>query len=132
MEKSKAVANIIAGWFQAAAKGESSYPGKHMSKRAAALLVGTDPKEWFRGKKAVEFLTAEAEAMGGHLKVSVGKVEGWKEGTVGWGIANPTITLPGGKKFQPRWSAVLHKERGRWRIIQVHASVGVPNEQLLG
>jgi len=95
------------------------------------LLVGTDPEEWIRGKAAAKFLMNEARASGGKVKVSVGKVEAYMEGSVGWGIANPTITLPNGKKFQPRWSAVFHKERGKWKIIQIHASVGVPNEQIL-
>ena len=96
------------------------------------LLVGTDPKEWIRGKAAAKFLMDEAKAMGGQIKVNVGEVEAYKEGTVGWGIANPTITLPNGKKFQPRGSAVFHKDKGQWKIIQIHASAGVPNEQLLG
>ena len=132
MEKSTELANLIAGWFTAAAKGDASYANKHLSKRATMLLVGTDPKEWIRGKAAAKFLMDEATAVGGKIKVSVGKVEAYKEGSVGWGIANPTITLPNRKKFQPRWSAVFHRENGKRKIIQIHASAGVPNEQLLG
>jgi hypothetical protein len=132
MEKSKQVANLIEGWFDAVAKGDAAYPNKHLSKRPGMLLVGTDPKEWIRGGAAAKFLTEEAKALGGQVKVKVGKVEGYKEGSVGWGIANPTITLPNGKKFQPRWSAVLHKERGKWKFIQIHASAGVSNEEILG
>ncbi|MBM3947792.1 MAG: nuclear transport factor 2 family protein [SAR202 cluster bacterium] len=111
--------------------GDATYADKHLSKRSTMLLVGTDPEEWIRGKAAAKFLMNEARASGGKVKVSVGKVEAYMEGSVGWGIANPTITLPNGKKFQPRWSAVFHKERGKWKIIQIHASVGVPNEQIL-
>ena len=132
MQKSKELADIIAGWFKAAARGDASYADKHLSKRSTMLLVGTDPKEWIRGKAAAQFLMDEAKASGGKVKVSVGNVEAYKEGTVGWGIANPTIILPNGKKFQPRWSAVFHKENGRWKIIQIHASAGVPNEQIAG
>lgn len=131
MQKSEPLADIIAGWFKAASRGDAAYADEHLSKRSTMLLVGTDPKEWIRGKDAARFLMNEARAMGGNIKVSVGKVEAYREGSVGWGIANPTITLPSGKKFQPRWSAVFHKERGEWKIIQIHASVGVPNEQIL-
>jgi len=131
MEKSKEIAAIISGWFKAAEKGDGTYALANMSLKPSTLLVGTDPKEWFRGKTAAKFLSDEAATMGGKIKVKVGKVEAYKEGSVGWGIANPTITLPNGKDFQPRWSAVLRKETGRWKIVQIHASVGVPNEQLL-
>ena len=132
LEKSKEIANIIAGWFNAAVQGDGTYAGKHLSQRPTMLLVGTDPKEWLRGKAATEFLSNEARESGGRVKVNVGQVEAYKEGSVGWGIAHPTIRLPNGKQFQPRWSAVFHKERGRWKIVQIHASVGVPNEQVLG
>ena len=131
MKKSKELANIIGGWFTAAAKGDASYADKHLSKRPTMLLVGTDPKEWIRGKAASKFLMDEAKAMGGKIKVKADEVEAYIEGTVGWGIANPTITLPNGKKFQPRWSAVFHKENSQWKIIQIHASAGVPNEQIM-
>lgn len=131
MEKSKEIADIIAGWFKAAEKGDGAYALTHVSRAPSTLLVGTDPKEWFRGKTAAQFLSNEAKSMGGQIKVKVGKVEAYKEGSVGWGIANPSITLPNGKIFQPRWSAVLHKEAGKWKIVQIHASAGIPNEQLL-
>ena len=49
-----------------------------------------------------------------------------------WGRARPTITLPNGQSFSPRWGAVLHREDGAWKIVQLHASVGVSNEELLG
>jgi hypothetical protein len=32
----------------------------------------------------------------------------------------------------PRWSAVFRRENGDWKAVQVHASVGVTNEQLFG
>lgn len=132
MEKSKELANIISGWFNAAVQGDGKYAGKHLSQRNTMLLVGTDPDEWLRGKAATAFLSNEATESGGHVKVNIGEVEAYKEGTVGWGIAHPTITLPNGKKVQPRWSAVFHKERGQWKIVQIHASVGVPNGQAFG
>jgi ketosteroid isomerase-like protein len=94
MQNSETLADIIAGWFKAAARGDAACADKHLSKRSTMLLVGTDPDEWVRGKAAAKFLMAEAKASGVKIKVNVGKVEAHREGTVGWGIANPTITLP--------------------------------------
>ena len=62
----------------------------------------------------------------------MGEAEAFREGTVGWGVARPTLTLPAGKAISPRWSAVFHQEDGEWKLVQLHASVGVPNEALLG
>jgi hypothetical protein len=48
-----------------------------------------------------------------------------------------SASLPNGKSFSPRWSAVFHQEGGEWKLVQMHASelhasVGIPNEELLG
>lgn len=130
MNHSSEIVNIINGWFEAVEKGDSSYADKYCSKQMR--LVGTDPKEWMEGEAAIGFLKEEAKAMGGKVKIVHGETEGFTEGSVGWGIAHPTITLPNGKLFSPRWGAVLHREDGEWKIVQIHASVGVSNEQIMG
>ena len=67
----------------------------------------------------------------GDLQFSPGEIKAYEEGSVGWGIARPTFILPNGKQIPFRWSAVFHQEDGEWKMVQFHASVGVPNEQLL-
>jgi hypothetical protein len=42
------------------------------------------------------------------------------------------LTLPNDKQISPRWSAVFHREDEVWKLVQLHASVGISNEQLLG
>jgi hypothetical protein len=104
----------------------------HISHKDGVRLVGTDPSEMLDGENVAEFLREEVKAMGGVIKVSPGEIEAYQEGPVGWGLAHPTLTLPNGMQFSPRWSAVFHREDGAWKLVQLHASVGVSNEQLLG
>lgn len=132
MEQSPELRDIITGWFTAVAQGDTSWVDRHVSRQAGVRLVGTDPNEWLGGEQAAHFLAEEAKAMGGNVQISVGEAEAYREGSVGWGVARPTITLPNGKAFSPRWSAVFHQENGAWKMVQLHASVGVPNEELLG
>lgn len=130
MEESPEIRDIIVGWFNAVAKGDPSWVDRHLSRKV--LVVGTDPEEWLDYERAASLLKGEAQEMGGNIEVSMGRAEGFQEGGVGWGIANPTITLPDGKSFSPRWAAVFVQEDGQWKAVQIHASVGVPNEELLG
>jgi ketosteroid isomerase-like protein len=132
MDPSRELKEIIAGWFKAIEKGDASWVDRYMSTDPAVRLIGTDPGEWIAGKEAAEFLKNEAKAMAGAVKVMVGDLEAYQEGTVGWGIIRPTVSLANGKSFTPRWGAVFHQEKGAWKLVQLHASVGVPNEQLLG
>ncbi|MBK8905387.1 MAG: nuclear transport factor 2 family protein [Anaerolineaceae bacterium] len=132
MKASPELRDVIAGWFAAVSTGDTAWTNRHISHNAGARLVGTDPNEMLTGEKVAEFLQEEASAMAGMVKVSLGNVEAYEEGSVGWGLAHPTLTLPNGKDVSPRWSAVFHQEDGQWKLVQLHASVGIANEELLG
>jgi hypothetical protein len=132
MERAPELEEIIAGWFKAVARGDESWVDRHVSRDPDALLVGTDPNEWLEGARAGEFLKNEALAVAGNVDVSPGEPVAYREGDVGWGITRPTLTLPDGKSVNPRWSAVFRREDGEWKAVQIHASVGIPNEELLG
>jgi ketosteroid isomerase-like protein len=130
MKTSAQLQKIINNWFESVANGDLSWTDRYISK--TARLVGTDPNEWLEGEKVVEFLKEEVKAMGGVVKVEMGETEAYEEGSVGWGLAKPTLIMPNGQQVSPRWSAVFHREDGEWKLVQLHASVGIPNEELLG
>jgi ketosteroid isomerase-like protein len=132
MERAPELEEIIAEWFQSVARGDASWVDRHVSREPDALLVGTDPNEWFEGPRAGEFLKGEAQAMTGSVDVSPGEPIAYREGEIGWGITRPTLRLPDGRSVSPRWSAVFRREDGDWKAVQIHASVGIPNEELLG
>src|SRR3712207_4031261 len=131
MEQSAELRDIIAGWFDAIARGDTSWVDHHVSRAAGVRLIRSDPVERLPGERAAEFLNGEVQAIGGSVTISHGETEAYREGSVGWGVTRPTINLPNGKAFSPRWSAVFHQEDGKWKLVQLHASVGVSNEQLL-
>jgi hypothetical protein len=68
----------------------------------------------------------------GELGVTVGldDVKGFREGTVGWAAGRGFFEMETGR-VPVRLTAVLHQEDGDWKAVQVHASIGVPNEQML-
>jgi ketosteroid isomerase-like protein len=132
MQPSAEVSAVISGWFDAVAKGDLSWPDRHISTDEHFRVVGTDPKEWLSGKAAFDFLRNEAEALAGKVTVKVAEIEGFSEGDVGWGLAAPEITFAGGPTVKPRWSAVLRRENGIWKLIQVHSSFPVSNQDAFG
>jgi hypothetical protein len=132
MEAAPEIRDIISAWFEAAAIGDASWRDRHVSRAQGTRIVGTDPEEFLDGAKAYDFLRNEALAVGGKIKVTVGFVEAFKEGSVGWGVALPTIQLPNGDTASPRWSAVFHQEDGDWKLVQLHASIPVTNAESFG
>jgi ketosteroid isomerase-like protein len=128
MQTSTELREVINNWFESVASGDLSWTERHISK--TARLVGTDPNELLEGEQVAEFLKEEVKALGGVVKIELGESEAYEEGSVGWGLAKPTIILPNGQQVSPRWSAVFHREAGEWKLVQLHASVGVSNEEL--
>jgi hypothetical protein len=132
MEPSPELAEIISDWFQSVASGDIGWRDRHVSRLPGTRIVGTDPDEFLEGPPAYEFLKNEAEAVGGKVSITVGHVEAFTEGSVGWGVAVPTISLPDGTQVSPRWSAVFHREDDAWKLVQLHASIAQGNEESFG
>jgi ketosteroid isomerase-like protein len=134
MQASPQLCTIIETWFTSwgqALHDGTTWADRHLSNQSELHAVGTDPSDWFEGEQAFAQLRQEMAEMS-DITFSPGTISAYEEGTVGWGIARPTLALPNGKQVSLRWSAVFHQEAGQWKLVQYHASVGVPNEQLFG
>jgi len=69
-------------------------------------------------------------ANGGAFQVKAGVLKAYCEGSVGWVAARHMHKPPDGTEIEFRMTAVFHNENGQWKVVQQHASVGVPNEAL--
>lgn len=94
----------------------------------ATLVIGTSPGEWVTERDRLRF-GFEAEGM----TIEPGpRPSGWRNGDTGWYVDEPTYTFPGdGGRMHTRLSAVLQREEGAWKIVHMHVSVGVPDEEVL-
>ena len=128
MERSPELEKVVVQRFDAATRGDPSLIDRHVSRQGGRRLVGTDPDEWFEGSAAAEFLREGLPGGGGGVR-SLSDLQAFSEGTVGWAMTRFTLTFPDGSSVSPRWSAVFHREDDEWKFVQLHASVGVTNEE---
>ena len=56
---------------------------------------------------------------------------GWEEGSVGFVVDEPRFVMPDGSFLPTRLTGVLHQEDGEWKVVHLHFSVGVPDEDAL-
>jgi hypothetical protein len=54
---------------------------------------------------------------------------GFQEGSVGYATDEPRFVLPDGSYLPTRLTGVLHLEDDAWKIVHLHFSVGVPDEE---
>jgi ketosteroid isomerase-like protein len=111
--------------------GEADFDGLGGALTAGpiAQVIGSAPGEghddretWIAGFRSM------IEGMPG-VRVDPGVTRGYANGDTGYAIGAPTWHLPGDMTVQMRSTFVLQRENGDWKIVHLHASVGVPDEQ---
>ncbi len=131
MERSEELRDLIRTTFEAYSRGDTSFIDRHTSRQDGVRLIGSDPNEWWEGEQAAEVLKQEMQE--GSIRVSsMGEVDAFVEGPVGWVSSRPVWTLEDGREIPTRWTGVFHQEDGEWKMVQAHTSVGVANEELFG
>ncbi len=91
------------------------------------LVIGTAPGEWVTERDRLRF-GFEVEG----LAIESGpSAAGFERGDVGWFVDEPTYTFPDGSRMRTRSTAILQREGGDWRIVHMHVSVGVPDEEVV-
>ena len=56
---------------------------------------------------------------------------GYADGGVGFAIDQPRFVLPGGGFIPTRLTAVLRQESEQWKVVHLHFSIGVPDEDAI-
>jgi hypothetical protein len=96
------------------------------------VVIGTDPAQWTEGREqwiaAREAVIREMEG----LRLEAGEEpHGYEEGSMGWVADRPRAVLPGGNAISTRLTGIVRQEEGEWRLVHIHLSVGVPDEEVV-
>ena len=124
MAPSSEIAETMREFFRRMLAGEAE---------AANDLISRDPALVFIGS-AGEWVDDQATLRSGKQEPGEGMIPGlapqaWARGDVGYYVDRPTWLFADGSRAEMRLSAVLQREAGGWRIVQVHQSVAVPDDQ---
>src|SRR5262249_41186139 len=65
-------------------------------------------------------------------EVNPSDVVAYSCGDTGWAMARVHIKFDNGTEFVLRQTSVYVIERGHWRVVHWHSSIGVPNEDAIG
>jgi hypothetical protein len=100
------------------------------SHESGLLFIGTAPTEWITTLAGVDALLRASSSGTGNLPPDL-DIQAWQEGTVGWGAYHFTGRLPDGSTIPLRWTFVSRQEGATWRCVQVHGSVGIPDDEVV-
>jgi class 3 adenylate cyclase len=98
-----------------------------------AAWIGSDPREWWHGPDGVAVSLAHLEELPpSRLEIDPADVIAYASGDTGWAVGRAHLWFDSGADFVLRTSGVFVIERGHWRVVHWHNSIGVPNEEAIG
>ncbi len=132
IERSPEVEQSMRDAFALMQRGDIEGLVARTSSQPGVMMIGSDPTEWYAGREAIEGMAREAAAGGGGDMPSsaLDEIEGYRDGDLGFANIRGTWTI-GGSSVPFRLTTVVHLEDGVWKAVQSHASIGVPNSEMM-
>jgi SnoaL-like protein len=126
MEESPAVREAWLAFCERLSAGDVASFDRLVSSHPATVVIGTAPGEVVRER---EQLRHGFEAEGVTLEPR--NPTAYEEGTLGWLTDDAAFGFPDGSTMETRMTAVFHREMDHWKLVHMHASVGVPDEEVV-
>jgi ketosteroid isomerase-like protein len=129
MADSDGVRDVLMRFVDALNQGDGEAAARLHSGADDALVIGSDPEEWFQGAGASDVFRQEAA---GGMQARVDEPLVGTEGDIGWYAGRGAFVLPDGTEHPFRATGVCRREGGEWKILQSHTSFPVPNADAFG
>lgn len=126
MEESASVRDAVLDFYNGVSTKAIERFDDIVSSDPATQVIGTAPGEWHTERAKLRF---GFETEGITLEPG-GRPTGYEEGSMGWFVDEPWFGFPGGGGMRTRLTAIVRQEAGRWKIVHMHFSVGVPDEEV--
>jgi hypothetical protein len=124
MSPSMEIRDTMLEFYRRMLAGESDGANDLISRDPAMIFIGS-AGEWVDDQAV---LRAGTQVPGEGVEAGPNPV-GYANGDVGWFADQPSWLFADGSRAEMRLSAVLQREALGWRIVHVHMSVAVPDNE---
>lgn len=130
MKSSAGVRDGLLRFYEQFCTGDGDSFAEVIADVPGVSVIGSGPDEGHAGREdwIASYKAGIAEA---GIKLRGDDPRGYEEGSVGWAVDRPSFVMPNGAELPTRLTGVLHKESDEWKIVHLHFSVGVPDEQAM-
>ena len=130
MDRSREVEQLAAAWLAGMKAGDAAAVASLFAEGAATTVIGNGADQWFTGDAYTGKRLAESLAEHGGIPFEPGSSMGWAAGDTGWFADQVTIAFPA-RTIPLRMTGVAVRQHGAWRLVQLHVSAAVSDEDLL-
>jgi len=127
LDHSEDLKRLVLALYEASVTGNGAFLNNLVSDDDSVVTIGTAPDEFWMGHSAILQARTSRAQTSSIVAIIPGKIQAFAEGTVGWVVDQPRLRLADGSEIDLRFTAVFHVEQGQWKLVQQHASVGVPD-----
>jgi ketosteroid isomerase-like protein len=130
MNQSPEVEQLAVAWLAGMKAGDAVAVARLFADHEATTVIGNGADQWFTGDAYTRQRLDDSLGAHGGIPFEPGSQAGWALGDVGWfagqvRIVFPSVTIP------LRMTGVAIRQDGTWRLVQLHVSAAVSDEDLL-
>jgi class 3 adenylate cyclase len=132
MEKSPELEAVFKRVWQAFAEGSLDAISNMYSAHPGLLLILSDDANWITGSENLMRVIAGRGSRMDIERVELDRVQAYDFGDFGWAAAVVNLFGPSGPLGPVRSTMVFAIEDGVWKVVHVHTSVSVSEEETFG
>jgi hypothetical protein len=125
MRESALVADELRRLLQAFERADRTTLDALLSHEPGFVLIGSHG-QWMTDRTLVLDALVN-ESLQTRPTILIGPIAAYESGELAWAANTQTWTYPDGKSLEYRWTVVLHRSEGRWRLLQSHLSAPEPD-----
>ena len=126
MEQSTEVRDAMLRFYDRLTAGDVAAFDGIVSDHPATVVMGTAPGERVTERNRLRF-GFEVEGVG----MTAGPIIAFASGDLGWVLDEPVMSFPDGSRVATRLTAVFLREAPGWRMVHMHVSAGVPDDEVI-
>jgi SnoaL-like domain len=130
MNRSPEVEQLAVAWLAGMKAGDPSAVARLFVEDEATTVIGNGADQWFTGDAYTRRRLDQSLGEHGGIPFEPGSPTGWAAGDTGWFADEVTIVFPA-KIIPLRMTGVAVRRDGAWRLVQLHVSAAVSDEDLL-
>jgi len=130
MERSPDVEQLAVAWLAGMKAGDAAAVAGLFAEHDATTVIGNGADQWFTGDAYTGRRLRDSLDEHGGIPFEPGSLTGWAAGEVGWFAGHMTIVFPA-TTIPLRMTGVAVRQDGAWRLVQLHVSAAVSDEDLL-
>jgi hypothetical protein len=130
MNRSPEVEQLAMAWLAGMKAGDAVAVASLFVENEATTVIGNGAEQWFTGDAYTTKRLDDSLGEHGGIPFEPGSPTGWAAGDTGWFADRVTIVFPA-KTIPLRMTGVAIRQDNAWRLVQLHVSAGVSDEDLL-